>query len=71
MELTMRHYGQQVQIAIDRDDLSIWEMRDELLIPLLAAMGYSPALVEDLFALDATVLHDPIDIDPEHPYEKD
>ena len=49
LEGTESESGRTVSVAAAIDSLTIEELRDELLIPLLLAWGYQPANVGELF----------------------
>jgi hypothetical protein len=49
MKLTLSHYTSTITVEVDHDDLSITDVRDELLIPLLNGAGFSPENVHSLF----------------------
>jgi len=40
---------QKVTIEVEREDLNIWEVRDELLRPMLLALTYQPETVAEIF----------------------
>lgn len=41
MKVTAEYYDVKVEISMERDDLTITEMVDELIYPLLLGMGYN------------------------------
>lgn len=47
--LTLTTLGREYTVSIDKWDLDLYNMRDELLIPLLLAVGYGQDNVEKLF----------------------
>lgn len=56
LKLTFEHYGVTSSIAIDRDDLTIEELRDELLIPLIRSAGWADENINELFFGDEAVI---------------
>lgn len=51
MKITLEQpsYKKIIVIQSQSDDLTIMDVRDELLIPALLALGYHPQNVQDLF----------------------
>jgi hypothetical protein len=58
MRLSLEHYGKTVVVELEQEDLTIEQVRDELLIPVLLGAGFHPTNVNELFF--ETGVEDPI-----------
>ena len=49
MEITMKQYDKVVTIEVEAEDLDIFEVKNELLKPALAALGYQDCTIKEIF----------------------
>ena len=49
MKITLEHYDKTIAVETKADDLTIDQVRDDLLIPVLLGAGFDDQNVNDLF----------------------